>query len=496
MSVVAMDGSGRNRNPICSDARQSLDSIQPSRSTSPASRNRLSLTLPIAPPNGHSSRPTPTSAVHPSFPPTPSDVSSGVTTPKDPADLIHAIAAQERRVLELREELKHAEHHLKKLRREYLHVDKGTRQSRHHVINPLSAGLADSYSGDDALAQRRSVELDRRRALLAAHQQQQQQQQQRGQQGQQTDGKKRVFRGHHARALSLVSPTRSVSASEFEETTDDGKDSTSTSSVGTAATSMSGGPSLHHRNHSMLAKRATWNINPGRNTPAGIKQFADDFKVGLWTFVEDIRQATVGEEAINSQAGRSPNDTTPRPARSTAVEAEGGDTIRASTAARPKASSLFADAPATETPQKSKSSPSQRPKVTRQDSKNKRFSYTPLTDDLNDDDWSNWDSPTIGVPSPRWSGSTVSNGEASASVEVEATPSKPSSSNRNSLQFLTGAKLEELPWQAMNKLSPSNITKTASKFMDQWEKSLANTDDSPSSPSRVDSGLAYPNPTA
>ena len=34
------------------------------------------------------------------------------------------------------------------------------------------------------------------------------------------------------------------------------------------------------------------------------KQIATDFKDGLWTFIEDLRQATVGEESINGTVGR------------------------------------------------------------------------------------------------------------------------------------------------------------------------------------------------
>lgn len=375
--------------------RQSLDSTRPSRSASSTSRNRLSLTLPIAPPNGISARPTPTSAINGSFPPTPAELrlSSSLASPSEPADLLRSIAAQEQKVLELKDELKHAEYELRKMRKAYqYHAQKSHKHSSH-----FPAAASDADASDEAVAQKRAVELDRRRAVLAAQQQHQQ--------------GRRVFRGQHARALSLVSPTKSTT-SEFEDMTDDSQDSVSTASISTAPTFTAKiGPNrstLHNRNHSILSKRATWNVGTKHST--GIKQFADDFRTGLWTFVEDIRQVTVGEDAT---AVRSANiEPMPRPGRSTAIETkDGSDTIRASSNTRPKASNLFDEIDT--------SSVSQRPKATRQDSKNKRFSYTLLTEDLNDDDWSNWDSPTIGVPSPRWSGSTMANSDSTSSARTE-----------------------------------------------------------------------------
>ena len=53
------------------------------------------------------------------------------------------------------------------------------------------------------------------------------------------------------------------------------------------------------------------------------KQMASDFKDGLWTFLEDIRQATVGEEGINATESRTMHvrQRAPRPARRTGADA-------------------------------------------------------------------------------------------------------------------------------------------------------------------------------
>jgi len=144
--------------------------------------------------------------------------------------------------------------------------------------------------------------------------------------------------------------------------------------------------------------------------------------------MEDLRQATVGEEPITGQGtylrGIDGN------MRSTMRDRdENQETIRASTSsARPHASSLFEYGDETPTPasrsinvvdtdDKEKEKENiDRPAASRQTSasqkmsalaKNqKRFSWTPLTiDSFDDNDWSNWDSPA--VKSPRWSGSTI-----------------------------------------------------------------------------------------
>ncbi|MBE3047366.1 hypothetical protein IMZ48_33590, partial [Candidatus Bathyarchaeota archaeon] len=96
------------------------DAPRSSRSTSSASRttNRLSITLPIAPPTSDPSRPHAPS--HPSVPGTPvRQPAQQSTSPADASELIIAIAAQERRVMELREELGRAEADLNKIKRQW-----------------------------------------------------------------------------------------------------------------------------------------------------------------------------------------------------------------------------------------------------------------------------------------------------------------------------------------------------------------------------------------
>lgn len=376
-----------------------------SASTASRSTNRLSLTLPIVPANPYPIRHTPSSSTTPAFPPTPLDTPS-LMSPVDPNDLITAIAAQERRVLELREELSCAEADLAKLKKQWATHEAYKKRTERRNIQPLQ-GLGPAAELHDETAIRRSQELDRRKALL-------------GQQNQQATperSRRRVFTGSHTRTLSLLSPTKPDGGfPTHEEQTDRSKDDLDTRFAPAGPTAPS-----------QFAKRASW--APRLAQTAGVNQLAQDLKTGLWTFMEDLRQATVGDEPITGQGtylrGLDGN------MRSTMTASSGADqdTIRATGgSSRPRATSAFEETPKSATQaahsrgkekesgedeeEDSATAPAG-PTRTLQRSKTesakptKRFSWTPLTMDSYDDndDWSNWDSPNIS--SPRWSGTTV-----------------------------------------------------------------------------------------
>ena len=383
-----------------------------SRSASSASRttNRLSLTLPIAPPSPHPSRPPPMSTTSAAFPPTPLDTPA-LISPIDSTDFITAIAAQERRVLELKEDLARAEADLQTLKKQWTSHEayKKTASRRnggsrsHNVIPPP----------EDEVAIRRSVELDRRKALL-------------GQQNQQATperSRRRVFTGGHARTLSLLSPTKPSGGFDAPEN---------------ATTSRLDYDPLTNRQYaavtpSLLAKRASWAPRTTQQS-VGVKQIAQDLKSGIWTFMEDLRQATVGDEPITGQGmylrGIDGN------MRATMSEFGEQDTIRASTqSARPRATSAFEDPPATgpdagassDIDAANNSKPIQPLRRSKTDATRptKRFSWTPLpADSIDDSDWSNWDNPTsLTSPNSRWSGTTV-NGDIIPSIPEKLDSSK------------------------------------------------------------------------
>lgn len=366
-------------------------------STTSRNSNRLSLTLPIALPSNTPSRPTPISTTAPSFPPTPRDTPT-VRSPTDANDFIHAIAAQERRVLEIREELKNAEAELARLKKQWGAFDSVRKRSAMVNGEPLrpSLPLQNSPHVEDVEGKRRSIELDRRRTMLMS--------QQLNKECTPNSGRRRVIRGGHTRALSLLSPTKpepdfSILDDPLEGQIPSMKDS--------EPHFMNLG--RHPLTAQQISKRASWTPRSSTSSPSnnGVKQMAEDFKAGLWTFVEDLRQVAVGDEPINGGgslhrrvSGRQGDD-------------KDMETIRASvTSSRPNLVGAFNNEH-TPTPSSRFSDPLKesdtanmgRPKRTNS-KRTKHFSWTPLTTDLDDMDWSNWDS-SPSVPSPRWSGTTV-----------------------------------------------------------------------------------------
>jgi hypothetical protein len=337
--------------------------------------------LPIALPNSLSSRPTPTS----SMPPTPIDTAT-YNSPVDSDDFIVAIAAQERRVLELREELTRAEAELKKLQRQWTISEGCKKRPQSQTVEPirtLAPAATLTHDSKDSPIGKRNSELERRKAILLAQSQ-----------GTPRQHKRTVIRGGHTRTLSLLSPTKSVGDMPIHEDRDSPR---SPDSYLSRSPSSGAYP---------LNKRATWAPRQSQQ-PVGVKQLANDFKHGLWTFVEDLRQATVGDESISGTTNRT-TDMGSRPDR---VDGD-QDTIRASTANRgriPFPTEL--DSPSDTSSRSSPGSFSDRFQHRRTASRpeartRKHFSWTPLTfENFDDDDWSNWDSPN--VKTSRWSGSTV-----------------------------------------------------------------------------------------
>ncbi|KAI0459959.1 hypothetical protein F5B21DRAFT_203657 [Xylaria acuta] len=425
------------------------------RSTSPASRNanRLSLTLPIALPNSLPSRPTPTS----SMPPTPIDTMT-LNSPVDSDGFIVAIAAQERRVLELREELTRAEAELKRLQRQWTISEACKKRPPNTAVEPLRA-LAPAAnlrnSSEDSPAAKRNSELERRKAILLAQSQ-----------GTPQRHKRTVFHGTHTRTLSLLSPTKSVGDASIHEDQD---------SIRSPDSYISPPPTSIRF---PANKRATWAPYQSTQQSTGVKQLANDFKQGLWTFVEDLRQATVGDEAISGTTNR----TTEIGLRSNRVDGD-QDTIRASIANRgripfPTELDSPSDSPSRSSTSSSSDHLQHRRTASRPEPRTrKHFSWTPLTfDKFDDDDWSNWDSPN--VKTSRWSGSTVNGDIVPAIAEGDdenetALRHKRSRSELQSSSLKASSKLEELPQAILNHLTPSKIKSTTSNFIKEWEKSLS-----------------------
>ena len=166
------------------------------------------------------------------------------------------------------------------------------------------------------------------------------------------------------------------------------------------------------------------------------RRMAEDLKDGLWTFLDDLRQATVGDEAVNGPATRTAgaNGTTPTP---TARKRSSKNSLKGSSA---KASPVIG------THRKGSKSPLRQlkdangqkqeaeitPKMTRvttdqkltvpvSPTESRRSSSIGLDSGRSstfDESWDNWDSPIAGSQSPQWSTSTViSDGHRSPSID-------------------------------------------------------------------------------
>lgn len=394
------DSPNREHFAMAPPARPSIDKPRPL-SYTPRNPNRLSLSLPVATgtSTNDSARPTPQSSNVSSFPPTPSDVP--VPSPHDPNGFLVALASQERRVLELKEELYKAETDLERLKIKWANHEKTRKRAEiRHIepLRPLPQPTADGgrSSEDGEGTTRQSVEIDRRRAILSHVPK---------------EPRRKVFSGGHHRTLSLLSPDRSHYARPFPAVGESDSGSASDASGNFPRNTTM--PDTSMGMTKVNSNRARHSYQGG--VTHGAKQIAEDVKAGLWTFLEDLRQATVGEEATASTprtvneiahtgprkkisktslivhdrgGGRSPvGSSTPRTWDSLTGSQIGlGLGLGISNGKNP----LLSDS-------QTKASVSSKQKAT------VPLSLAPPIDDL-DDNWSNWDSPA--PKSPRWSGST------------------------------------------------------------------------------------------
>lgn len=476
---------------------------------------RLSLQFPIQPAAAGSSSPAfssprsrPQSWV---AAPSPSPVPSPDATPAE-STILNNIATHERYVLELKEELAKAETELRDLKRQYATQEALKQRNDLRKITklqPLNTSLAnyvadqDDQDGSSTWMHR---EMERRKALLSAKSTQ------RG----------KVFSGsRHLRTLSLLSPDKSYTPS-FPQPPDIRDDEPSTSDMTTtttittstaattAAPTTNQRPPLHPRMSTSpdIANQIANTVNGERYDLGGLsniqrdallrtgKQMASDFKDGLWTFIEDIRQATVGEEAVNgsettgpghvkdasAKGLRKPSDA--RPALNRAANSKkstagktgdiGDDFWKEHGLSEPKAS-----------PTNKKTHPLKHTRTPQKQTQNK-------ADDF--DSWDSWDTPmeknTDAMKAEAAQDSSDESDGPSSPVSDQASSrtstryhsqrhdSKASSLTASSSSglpdetFRRDSKRNSIPWPELGKLSPSQLKRTATHLMKEWEKNL------------------------
>jgi hypothetical protein len=445
---------------------------------------RLSLQFPIQPATGASSPGTNSPRSRPSSWVAPSKVLTPESqAPPSEAEILGVLAAQERYVLELTEELSKAKDDLETLKKVYAtHEAKKRRNDvRKPVplqpVNTLIDISSDNEKEDESGATTpMQKEMERRKALLSNTK----------------SSQRKVFSGsRHLRTLSLLSPDK-ANAPSFPQPLDLQGDEppskqpepaprSSTSSDRTKQL-IDVGPNERYDMAGLPTIQREQLIRAGT-------QMANDFKNGLFTFIEDIRQATVGDEAANGDEEQGLMHKDPlkglrkpvgRPSLNRSASSKkstqqrpvsiGDDFWKENGLSEPKTSAMH-----------TKKTHTNKPAQTPQKQTQK------VVDE--DEEWDNWETPNDTSASKTL--------EAQDSSDESDAPSSPGpGSSRTSARYhskrhdskassLTTAssvdladdaprdsKRNSIQWPDLVKLSPNNLKRTASHLMKEWEKQL------------------------
>ena len=461
---------------------------------------RFSMHFPVQAPNAPSSRPT---SWHNSLHNSPTHSPVLAASPTENISFLNKLAAQERHVLELREALKQAELELERLKKQWAKEEANKKRNEVRSVQklqPLTAPmpaldvLDDDQDGSSEWLQK---EMERRKTILSGIK----------------SSNRKVFSGSkHMRTLSLLSPERGHFNQPFPQppNTHSNEDT----------------PSGHQKlNHSSTTpdvaaiingeKDDKWEDEMDTNRDVFIKtgrQMAADIKDGLITFFEDIRQATVGQEGINATSSRITQSAGKSKLKNRSPGRGGRLGSRASQHNRSSGSSTHTKSPSTQNTgslidigtsfwhENGFENPEPKPakKVTRKVS-NRHSSYiTPRPKDI-DDSWDTWDTPIKQQASLVLLTSDSVASDSPTPSDVQSTPltaaSTFSPTSTSTDRTLTpgsteSSKRDSIPWPAIQKLSPSNLRRTASHLMTEWEKSLT----PPVQQDEPESYLAYQSP--
>jgi hypothetical protein len=444
---------------------------------------RLSLQFPIQPASGSQSpgfspRNSPRTNSRPqSWVATPSLASPDVVPSPTENSFLAVVAAQERYVLELKEELAKAEEDLRTVKNHWAaHQSVRQRNEVRRVtqLQPLSATLPNvgpDQDDEDGSTLWLQKEMERRKALLN---------------GTRTSQRK-VFSGsRHLRTLSLLSPAKTYTPS-FPQPADIRDSNPEPPARPQTITRTSTSPDIAKQiadtgKDDRYDLAALTNLQRDQLLKTG-KRMATDFKDGLWTFIEDIRQATVGDEAADNEepsTSSSAKGATSKGARPTLARAASSKK-HTSQESQDIADEFWKEHGLSEpktAPTKSKTHPKKQNRTPQKPTKEEEEDF---------DEWDNWDTPN----------DKGANKAADSSDESEApwSPVSRQASSRTSTRYhskrhdskastltngsSTGmeeaqrdSKRNSIPWPDLVKLSPGNLKRTASHLMKEWEKNL------------------------
>ncbi|OJJ32795.1 hypothetical protein ASPWEDRAFT_114775 [Aspergillus wentii DTO 134E9] len=444
----------------------------------------------------------------------------------DSNEILTAIASQERKVLELREELQRAETELSTLKKQWASSEKTRKRTEiNHHAEPLiplrspeqhssesqhhreRSGGTSIDSPSSVVQSRMSRELERRSSVRAAA----------------TAGTKisangrRVFQGSHTRTLSLLSPVagsgkpfESGSATEDDRISRPPRSATLPSLERTTSNNLRMAVDASDPTEELMSQWRKTMPPPSREALMRTgKQMASDLREGLWTFLEDIRQATVGEEGINATesrgvtpSGRNRNSSST--SRSRDRLSVGGKSSRSPSSTRGRGAEARKSGKDTKSADIDLSfwtefgiDPPGQKSPTPRGASNTPSGPNEATDSDHlevEDNWDDWD-----TPQPKKTQHTPSSSRSTLESKHDQSPMTQTSSPRTSTSVpLTANSFGDwntanneipdpsvsdgIPWPAITKMAPSNLTKTASNLMAEWERSLSPSLSGPNSP--------------
>lgn len=480
--------------------------IASTRETSPKKNKRASLIVPI---NGKSSFEQPRGVPTRSSPTRRESVASTTTTTSTfvstESDYFTALAAQERRVLELKEQLSKAEVELQKLKKQWANHESAKRRderARLHHMKPMAASPKVNRDEDeDGSNAWMYEEMARRKALL----------------NNTKTSHRRVFSGsRQTKALSLLETIETEEGEQADQSVSPGPSKSIRASPRVNA-EVRRSRELVKRNTLMPPRASTtpnlWQTgdlmldpmawaradsrSPQREAILRTgKQVATDLREGLWTFLEDLRQVAIGDE--------------PRPAQDTAQALRRSNKSQANRSARPSkaptddpehltrdydeawqdedAGETFAKehglpVPTLITPaivRPARNSGSNTPIKSRQG--RPLQAALPISDF---ESWETWDSPPPTKPASLLQQQSESPGTSTLSTtSASSTPGTAISEHHQHIvtsnestpkQRPSVSKRDGIPWPDLNKLGPpaAALRRTASHMMQEWERSLS-----------------------
>ncbi|KAL9105217.1 MAG: hypothetical protein Q9227_009559 [Pyrenula ochraceoflavens] len=358
-------------------------------------------------------------------------------SPVDPSGFLTSLAAQERKVLELKEELQRAEAELGSLKRQWAQYEAHKKKSEiNHLekLRPLQSSfkeLPQALSRD--ISGRPKAKHDSRRT------------------------QQRVFSSSkHTRTLSLLSPTSTACEYSGTQSVEDVLSPLSIDSERDSDVTSTSAAEIPHGPTEPLARikrpsEATRKSLPPPSRDAIVqssKQMASDLRDGLWTFFEDMRQATVGDEGINATKSRTSIPNKKEPAPITNSNRGSSSTARNLLKSGSPAVTRALKADNTENSfwrEFGLDTPGKRDETGDQMKPGPTETVVTAGSLLDEDDaWDSWDTPLA----PRL---------------PQSNESKLGSDN------LSPNSNKSLPWPEIKSFTPSKLTKTVSELMKDWD---------------------------